>query len=787
MSREVPYEATLSGTVRYYDLEPGKRLADDEIIKSESFETLVSSCEDSFKRAFFAFKRLTSGTPRHSYQKLPIKTVTTRGDHRVDEIPTTIDFGDFAHEFGLPTFAKSKPFERDFFEVVMKDIRNLSSSLTTGPVYDMSDSDKEILEELNGIMDDVDIRFAKGQIPFDPALAKRYRQAINSAMSSTNKSVRETLFVLLKDMEKKHQHEFRKPVSATATIELTDQEMVDDLTKIIASLPPNRIGLLFSTDKKYEEARKWIESTLTYEGIIDPTSTIDFVERGKEKFIDLYARRMAEKNIDKELKMEDKIKIEEKAIIDAKNTLEMEITSMSEERINSEALNVFKLLSKDKETFESFIASHNIDIDIDDFEYEYIEILTDDEILELGKKLFIAKRLDEIIPQKLKEGKFEFIVEREKDNLKELLKNAFIDENKSLTKGKRPQSTLGSLKKYLSLCNQDGNPTDKLSSIKRQKPRGSFIEYALQDIKIKDDPTYDGSVFEKLARLEQQVLRDIIITDRKSIDSSQDRELIDQTKEVLIKAVRVSNGRLVDSISKVDDNPRAARYDIIDMEYILLTDPEAQELLRKRYEENGELNFNLERIEFKSRLLSEIASLRENPSVRIRILSDSIDFSQEIRDRYQLDDTDPTLRDRRVQTEREIIDLRIEKAKKQSVYDESTDRRTIIDYGTALKEIELGINDSDDYLITIGISEEGNSIQLHLQMDKNGNLRPTHVTIDPLENGKRISQVPIRKFIAEGHGFDDNYGRDATVKTSVAHEMVYDEPVYTQGEKDKVK
>lgn len=72
-------------------------------------------------------------------------------------------------------------------------------------------------------------------------------------------------------------------------------------------------------------------------------------------------------------------------------------------------------------------------------------------------------------------------------------------------------------------------------------------------------------------------------------------------------------------------------------------------------------------------------------------------------------------------------------------------------------------------------------------MDKKGNLRPTHVTIDPLENGKRISQVPIKKFISEGHGFDDKYGRDVTNRSSIAYEMAYDEPVYTQGEKDKVK
>jgi hypothetical protein len=813
MAKKVPIIAVYKdGIVIYSD--SGSSTPSDpnhKLYKKHSFEELFGPCQGSFKRAFFAYKSLVSQSSRIMYKKIPVKS-KERGGTRYKQTRMPVDYGRIRHEFGLPTFDKEEAEEKEFRTAMSSIIKGLSTDITTTSTPE----DKKVLEDLIKLIDKVSTTDADTKV-FNKVMAEEYKGMIDRALQSKNITVRRSLFVFLKQLEKKYARELN-----ISSENISYEDKIDDLTKVISDLSLDEIAYLFTINKeKKDRHNQVLEKIISYQNKTFKTKDSKYIEAAKKRFIKLYARRnvelqmekgpeskitsggiaaLKEKSVSIDFLISELASVNEEIIFGTKNySLEDFIDELyaEEESLKIEEDKKFDSLESaiafisrcqvlistiKKSELTKDIATENVDLILLSTSFrEYYDMafkvirktITDD--IKRGELSELSKGIYKELWSKAEEKKLERLLETSL---------GYYPTEKS---AKRYSERREELKAYIDRCAIDPKtgekslPTDRLKRINTRNKENSYIGYVLKSVEelIGTGETTD-TLFDELARLEQLVLRDIII-----VDANQ------TTPEALFKKKR-------EVTAGTDSKGKKEYYDEMDICYLLFTEPDAIDRLRERY--NGEeLSFNFEKIGFKSSMLTTISRLKDqafgivltNDNVEIIRRNDAL--AQKIVDK--LDEKAPLAEnpDLSEQQKEQILLARMKQAQ-QVVSDierkrleiaeqgkiEKTEQGTTVfhDHEKELRDIlsssgidDIKISEPDDYIITFGgVSGERVGLYLKSQIDRDGQvyLSPTHAMLGiKLTDGKIVLEESYEDFILKGTGITEARDKlDHEVKVS---------------------
>lgn len=771
MAKDVDLDVTRPGVCRYYVKAIDARKDPYGVPKSgRKFEDLFLPCQTSFNLAYFAYKYLTSKSTILYFEGLPYKSDGRSLTYGKDVPPMPINFDNFKHQMGLPTF---KTKENDETEVTFQDeliesIRKIPPTLTR----EMTEDDTQLLIDLQKVV------LETKQKKFILADAKHMKKTIEKALESNNIEVKKALYLTLKELEKNKQYEMSNAKFITNVRKLkkiTDKMKMNDLVKWIETLSADQKAALYEgslSSTKLNDDQKLLLSIVTahmdkYSG--EPYMLL--LKDAKQEYLRLYAER----KMDRDIKMD-----------------------IAKEGYPQKMKELFSLFSQYPERLDSYFASsekikleevrdiidHNGEIDENDFKavQEYLQKCNaalntlkdcperqderEDVIAAIG---LIKEGLLKRINESLETGKLS-------DYMIQLYKTARIEPEKLILlnlirKGAEHQQAL---QKYVNACCLDENgkkienPTENIKFLREilatpAEPT-TYIDYIFKDIEKdiendinsgkRHDASYEGTSFDKLSRIEADVLKEIIKYDIQTED-------IDFNKEHSIEA----------TIPSKDGEPtkfyttQKSMYDTVDICYLLLNDEEIQAELRYRYnyqppiieeteleeketknaetkEEKPKLNLNFQKIKDKTQVLCTIGSIKERP-VDFVLAVDEIEYA-------------PNIPNRIISLERE----REDQANNFDPYHPDVDQNgRILENERKLKRItkRLGmdsteVRDATGYILVFDAGNELNGIYLSCHY-KNGKpfLSPTHlITGLEMVDGRVVINEKYKDFIMGG-------------------------------------
>ena len=871
MAKKVTKAVYKDGIVIYSNSGSSTSLdSNHKLDKRRSFEELFGPCQESFKRSFFAYKSLVSQSSRIMYKGIPVKS-KERGGTRYKQtrmpvdygrirhefgLPTfdkeeeaaeeveeeaaeeeaekeeyklarmPVDYGRIRHEFGLPTFDKEEAEEKEFRTAMSNIIKGLSTDITTTSTPE----DKKVLEDLIKLIDKVSTTNADTKV-FNKVMAEEYNGMIDRALQSKNIIVRKSLFVFLKQLEKKYARELN-----ISSENISYEDKIDDLTRVISDLSLDEIAYLFTIfNDKNKEHNQVLEKIISYQNKTFKTKDSKYIEAAKKRFIKLYARRNVELQMEKG--PESKITSGGIAALTKENSVSIDLLISELASVNEEIIFGTKDYSLEDFIKKLYAEEESLKID-EDTKFDSLEsaiafisrcqvlistikkseltkdIATENEDLILLSTTFreyydmAFEVIRNTIKDDIERGELselskaiylELWSKAEEKNLKQLLETS-LGHNPTEKGAKSYKERRKELKAYIDRCSIDPKtgekslPTDRLKRINTRNKENSYIGYALKSVEelIGKGETTD-TLFDELARLEQLVLRDIIIADANQTTP----------EDLFKKKTEVTAG--TDSKGKKD------YYDEMDICYLLFTEPDAIDRLRERY--NGEeLSFNFEKIGFKSSMLTTISRLKDHAfgivvtNADIEIIRRNDALAQKIVDK--LDEKAPLaenpalseqqkeqiLLERMEQARQVVRDLeqkRLEIAEQGRI--EKTEQEKIVfhDHEKELRDIlsssgidDIRVSEPDDYIITFGgVSGERVGLYLKSQIDRDGQvyLSPTHVMLGiKLIDGKVVIFESYEDFILKGTGITearDKLDHEVKVSTSDVHTVEVEGPV----------
>lgn len=760
MASDVDLEVKKDSVCRYYGKREDATAPDNSkhgIVKRFEFDKRFLPCQESVILAYFAYKYLASESTKIYFDGIPYKS-KANGD-----LPATypqsipIDFKNFRHQFGLPTFKRkgSDTTELEF----EKELKTVILGIPTTTTTRFTGEDIKTLQLLNTIMQ----MATNNPDGFDLGQAQAYRDAINKAFKSDNIYVKKTLYVALRHLEKTHRYEIDSDayIHNLKKIEsITDEMKKEDLIKWIDSLNSYEKALIFSSDFKGRNLNKEQIHMLS---II--TAHMD--KYSSEPYMDIFREA----------------KIEYKRMY-AKKHLEREVTNKTKNgEVPNEYLSQLKRILLDPSKLDAHL---NLDTKekmpkdrIEEVVNDYVEDKIDRNNLEelaafIRRCNMTLNTLEGSSNEELRED-IKLIVEELKSNLlktveKDVEKGSLSDLSKEIYIATKLSSEMesfntvlksglkadnNSLLRYLNYCTVDDNGkrgpklTDRLKSIKEILKSGeepdSYIEYMLEDLlsEITPDASYEDTPFDRLSRIEAEVLKEIIIYDVKN----KGIRFSDSTK---VQGYDIDKGRNAVVKGKFDTES----YDTVDICYLLFTHEDIIEELERKYEQDGELNFNFEKIRVKSELLATIGSIKEK-QIPMRLTVDEIEFISRSANALEQE----------LETIREEFAEEFDPMDKEKDSPEEKIKSTASKYGQDSSEYRY----SDPYVMVIKTGDENTAIYMTYHYDQEGNmfLSPTHIiTGVKIDDGRIVVSQEYKEFIKTGKVFTESDKEDVIVRSS---------------------